>query len=1378
MGGKPNLMNVKTKNPVPGCFKFFFKRQLFFSFILLLWYTDGYTQTVADFTISKRSGCVPLSNVSFIETCTGGTVVQRDWNFGNGTIISNGNASVSANYVTAQKFYITLTVTFSNGDIRNKTDSITVFAAPVLAINGSDVFCIKANNKLQYTGTVASQDAVVRYKWMIDADSVANTRDLNYSYRIPGTHYLYLVVTTASGCQYTVAKRVVVDYMATWFTVSAGRLCGSGDVTFKNASINIYPIAGYTWDFGDGSTYSGVQQNHTYTTPGNYTVKLTAVSVTGCTDSTVFKDSIKVLNMPAAVINGADVVCLTPSSTLQYSGTITSVDPVRIFKWSVDGKIAANAAALSYNYRIPGSHLLTYTIKSVKGCETSVSKTILIDSVKAGFSVSNASLCGSGTAVFNNLTKNYSPVNNYTWSFGDGNSSAAAAPSNDYNAEGLYTVKLFAQTANGCADSSTMVNAVKVYNVPVASIAGKDVVCLTPSSLLAYTGNIISKDAATYQWTVGAVNAAATPNLLYNYRVPGWHTIGLKITTVNGCSFFTSKEIMIDSVKVRAAPLTSSFCGEGIVNFSNLSSSAFGATVYQWNFGDNNFYTGFQNNHQYKAAGLYDVKLAAVTENGCTDSVLLAAAVHIFKQPVISIAGDSIHCSPGRYTYTSSTNVIESIDRYQWYINSIAAGNNADLIYYFKSGVYTISLKVTTLNGCTDSVSRQIVIDDVRANFSISQSKFCSDTALVVFDNLSATAFSGTVYQWNFGDNEFSIEVNPVHLYQQRGIYTIALSAISQTGCADTFLLKNGVQIFKQPDAGIAGKLIYCSTGRYTYLHTGAGNDPGLAYQWKVNNTNTTNTPDLLYNFATAGNYNIALKVTSPDGCTADSSITVIVDTLRIKFAQDKTEICGNNGTVKFTNLTSTAFAGINYLWDFGDSQQSVQASPVHFYGITGRFSASLKATTVNGCTQKITAADTLKIFSVSAAIDGASSACFQKSLLHRAKVFTLDNVTAYTWKQNNLPISVADTLRTDFSSAGSYTIQLMVKTAMGCTDSIQKNITIHALPIPAVSADTTICRGSIIQLRSNDGIKYQWTPAVNIRNSATASPLVDPIATTVYRVTVTNQYGCVQNDSVTVTADQPTGLKITSDKSICIGEKVALRAAATTASVKWFNAEGLSDTGIPNPVAQPVKTTTYGVVAYSSNVCKNDTGFVTISVGYIPVVDAGPNKTVEANELVQLNAKAAAADITSYTWSEAAGLSCTACTNPSFTAVKDVVYTFTVKTLYGCVARDEVKCTVLPAKPALLMPTAFTPNNDGLNDRFYVKGYGLVTVKHMLIFNKWGQKVFEKFNVPANDPAYGWSAETNGEPTGNSAVFVYQITAITHNGTELHLKGTVTVLR
>jgi PKD repeat protein len=414
-------MGYLNNKPISNCRLPLTIQQFICSILLMLacGLTNG--QNTPGFFISETSGCGHLNNVYFYEASDGDPVVNRHWDLGNGTIIPNGPDVVSTSYTNPGTYYVSLTATFANGDVLTHTDSVRVFDKATVSIEGESTVCLTADKRLQYTANIVCADPIAGYKWQIDADSVAGTPNLDHIYRIPGTHMLQLTVTTIGGCKYIATKTFVVDYIATYFGMSTGRYCGSCTVTFSNYSINIYPLQSWQWSYGDGSTFNGREQSHTYTAPGDYTVKLVATSITGCKDSTVFKDTVKILTVPTATINGPSLICLKPDTRLNYTSSISTVDVIRQYKWAIDGSTVASVPNLNTVFTEAGNHELSFNIKTSKGCENTVTRTITIDSVKTSFGVSAARLCGGGDVTFTNLSKNAAPAT-YRWTFGDGSS--------------------------------------------------------------------------------------------------------------------------------------------------------------------------------------------------------------------------------------------------------------------------------------------------------------------------------------------------------------------------------------------------------------------------------------------------------------------------------------------------------------------------------------------------------------------------------------------------------------------------------------------------------------------------------------------------------------------------------------------------------------------------------------------------------------------------------------------------------------------------------------------------------------------------------------------------------------------------------------------
>ena len=141
--------------------------------------------------------------------------------------------------------------------------------------------------------------------------------------------------------------------------------------------------------------------------------------------------------------------------------------------------------------------------------------------------------------------------------------------------------------------------------------------------------------------------------------------------------------------------------------------------------------------------------------------------------------------------------------------------------------------------------------------------------------------------------------------------------------------------------------------------------------------------------------------------------------------------------------------------------------------------------------------------------------------------------------------------------------------------------------------------------------------------------------------------------------------------------------------------------------------------------------------------------------------------------------LSCSDCPNPVFNANRQMTYIVYGTDQYGCTGSDDVTIRVFCDGASVTMPNAFTPNGDGNNDLFYVRGKGF-SVKSFSIYNRLGQVVFSKENFLPNDPQYGWDGTFGGQAISDPAGYVYVMEIVCYNSNNQAevIKGTVLMIK
>ncbi len=178
-------------------------------------------------------------------------------------------------------------------------------------------------------------------------------------------------------------------------------------------------------------------------------------------------------------------------------------------------------------------------------------------------------------------------------------------------------------------------------------------------------------------------------------------------------------------------------------------------------------------------------------------------------------------------------------------------------------------------------------------------------------------------------------------------------------------------------------------------------------------------------------------------------------------------------------------------------------------------------------------------------------------------------------------------------TSTTTYTVT--VRDSVGAEDSAFVTITVFsAPPIASAGPDLSICIAGSVQLNATGGTYYSWSPGGTLSDPNIANPTASPVSTTNYEVIVSNACGS-DVDTVTVLVNPLPTVNAGLDTAICAGDDAQLNASGGV-SYLWIAGAGLSDSTISNPIASPIATTTYTVVATDGNGCVN-TDSVTVTV-------------------------------------------------------------------------------------------------------------------------------------------------------------------------------------
>jgi len=458
-------------------------------------------------------------------------------------------------------------------------------------------------------------------------------------------------------------------------------------------------------------------------------------------------------------------VCLGQSYYFKDSSFVNN-DSITNWKWDFgDGDSSALSKTIhTYNY--PGQYQVTLNVQSSKGLSSSVTKTISVINLPDAHFTSQ--LLSERTMRFSAATNLKST---YIWDFGDGGSSADNKPTYTYASQGVYNVKLTVTNSNGCQASSS--DSVHILFWIKADFGFNNNSCFGGYTYFKDSSTISAGNITKWQWDFGDyfVSKLQSPN--HMYKKPGSYKVTLTVADAYGTSDTLSKIVNIEAIP--NANFTWVLSSGRAVQFQADDSAS--GIKYTWSFGDGNTSPDIAPKHIYASDGNYTTNLKV--ENGSCWQIHSAVFSIISPQPNQKAFFSYSGKCPGVNTTFNDLSPIaaDSITAWQWNFGDGAGSSAHNPQHIFnKPGTYQVQLKVLTINGTLDSITKSVIINALpNAGF---KTKIQNKTMF-----FSAEDSIGPWYIWTFGDGFGSYYAWGFHDYFTYGSYNLTLAVKDSNGC-------------------------------------------------------------------------------------------------------------------------------------------------------------------------------------------------------------------------------------------------------------------------------------------------------------------------------------------------------------------------------------------------------------------------------------------------------------------------------------------------------------------------------------------------------------------------------------------------------------------
>jgi gliding motility-associated-like protein len=978
-------------------------------------------------------------------------------------------------------------------------------------------------------------------------------------------------------------------------------------------------------------------------------------------------------------------------------------------------------------------------------------------------------------------------VVSYSWSFGNGGTSTAISPTVTYTEQGTYTVRLTVTTASGCSETYSLPEAVSVGVKPVANFSA------TPREVCAYQGvtfTNLGSGANAWEWDFGDGTKSVVQNPVHLYSDTGTFTVKL-IANNNGCveSMTIPRYITIKPPVARFDYQTT--CSNKL--FLAFKDMSLGATSWEWDFGDGSKSTDPSPSHTFPRFGTYPVKLT-VRNDTCfhilTRLISISSGV-----PDFTVSPPSV-CKGSSVEFKADTTNSANIVSYSWNFGNGSQPATGRIVSasYQTAGLFDVSLTITDHNGCVDSLVKKqaIRISGPTAGIKASNNNGCKGLRANFTD---ASKDDGrtriTTWRWNLGDGTVINQTTPAaiqHTYASSGSFDVSLKVTDAGGCSDSLLLPALVNTSFIQAGFTSADTISCPGAAINFTNTSAAMSDYTS-TWTFGNGQQSQQLNPTTKYDREGRYTISLTIKDTGGCT-DTYIRenyVSVNYPRASFTVNDSVSSCTPFQVNFTNTSSNY---IDHVWTLNGGT-SVLPNPTQFYNDPGVYETSLIVTSPGGC--RDSAKKKITVFDMSAAKLDYLPLNGCKPLLVNVKAATPVKMNLiWDFGDGNIVNNNDLNRQHTYNFFGDFVPKVIMTDSSGCIITVTGLDTIRIQGATAkfgldrrLLCDSGLVRFTDSTTTNNAIASYHW----NFGNGETSSepspdyyfsrPGTYPVS-----LSVKTENQCVDTFKlqIPIRVVASPAIRIGGDTVICVGESlthIGLFDRVDTLGVQWSwqFPNGRTGTGqmpFPQTYNVPGKMLVQ-TTAVNSSGCK-DTAIQPIYVNPLPTVQLPATISTLVGTPVLLPA-VYSGTMSSYLWSLPDNLSCTTCPQPIASPKMDTKYTVAFVDNNGCRNVGQVQVIVLCKNENVFIPNTFSPNGDGSNDIFYVRGRGLSRVKTMRIFNRWGQVVFERLNFNVNDASVGWDGTFKGAKAIPD-VYVYQVEIFCDNNQVVKYDGNVALIQ
>lgn len=1316
-------------------------------------------------------------------------------------ISSNASGQVIINNLPSGN-YALITVTLNNCSSDPVGPYVLVEpnppADPTLSNNGP--ICAGSNLNLTSSTTTTG----VTYAWTGPNGFTSTLQNPTISGATVAATGVYSLVVSKNGCSSnTIITGVTVNAIPTTPTASSNSPVCAGSALNLTGNTTFTGFVTYNWTGPNG--FTSTIQNPTIgsiglANAGNYSV---SVESQGCSSANT---SISVVVNPIPVISGSSSVNPSACATSTGSINLTGLLPTTSYTVKYNKNGSPQTATISSNATgeviIPNLSAGTYSNITVtlNNCESTAQGPIVLadPNPPATPTVTNNGPICVGTTL--NLTSSSSTSGvTYAWTGPNSFTSSVQNPSIasiTSAANGTYNVTA---TLNNCV--STVASTTVVINdipaVPTSSSNGP----ICAGSTLNLTSNTTSTGTATYSWTGpnGFTNSNQNPSIVNALaNATGNYLVNV---TINNCTSANATLAVVVNAVPNIAGITSNnpvscATATGSITLSGLGNNLSYVVNYTKNSNPQTLTINSDGSGNVTVINLTAGVYAnfTVTINNCISNIMGPVTLSDPNPPATPTSGSNGPICSGSTLNLTSNSITAGVS-YSWTgpngFTSTSQNPNISSATINASGNYNVT---ATLNNCTSAASTIAVLIKPTPNITSSvgnnPTNCNSSTGSIQLAGLTA----GESYTVNYTQNVTAVTTTLVANASGNVIINSLPSGsysnitVTLNGCTSNAVSAISLSDPNPPATPTIGSNSPACSGTALNL-TSLSATPGVTYSWTGPNGFTSNLQNPSIASVTSlasGTYSVNATLNNCTSATITTSVIVnITPNISGTSSINPTDCNSATGSITLNGLMPNTNYDVNYSKNGNPQSANLLtdgSGNLMISNLTLGSYTNISVSLVSCISNIINAVNLVDPPLPSIPSITSNAPICEGGNLNFLAVSSTSGVS-YSWTgPNGFTSSVSNPSITNafLNANGNYVVNV---TKNNCTSSNNVTITIGAIPNASFTLPASVCMpNGILNFVNNssvsDGSALNYTWDYGDGNTGSASShtyTTTPVSgSVIVKLTVTSALGCIKDSSQIFNKffEKPIALFSVTPDTLCQGTNniftdLSTDATSTIQNWNWNFADGTTST-TQGPTKKYLLPGNYAVSLTVTNAagCTSLPYNKKVIVYLQPVLDAGPSYVVPQSTVVRFNPTVNDSTTLNFLWTPSWLLSNPSSLRPNYVANADQKFTLTAVGLGGCTASDTISVKIL--KP-VKVPNAFSPNGDGVNDKWVITNLADYPGAFVEVYNRDGQMVFQSFGYNI-----AWDGTVKGKPLP-VATYYYIITL--KNGFK-PIVGYVTILK